>query len=267
LLAESLWKHWNSTVEHPHQVSNGKTSGHAYLEDVAGLLWGIVNLADRNADPTWREKALALVKFAESFRDEQSGDYFAVSNKHERLFGRAKPVFDQPIPSANALMARSLFRLGKLEEARSVVEASLGWIERAPGSTEAMLLAAAELLEAEVVPPTLGTALKPGEIVSAELVVTPAGNGEMEGKIVLAIREGFHINTNDPPAKWLIPTKVIFENADGEAQFPKAQADRYEGKIVIPIRFRATAPSYEIRVRCQPCSESECLPEIELTLK
>src|SRR6185436_16773868 len=125
------------------------------------------SVAESDEDPIWRERALELEKFAETFRDEQNGDYFAVSEKHERLFGRAKPVFDQPIPSANALMARSLLRLGKLEEARAVVEASLGWIERAPGSTEALLLAAAGLIEAEGIAPKAKSTLKPGEIVTA----------------------------------------------------------------------------------------------------
>ena len=266
-LAESLWKYWAESESHPHQISQGKASGHAYLEDVAGLFWGIVLLAEKTGDPKWKEAAEQLLAFSKEFRDGTNGDYFAVSENHERLFGRAKPVFDQPIPSANALMARSLIRLGRLEEARSVIEATLGWVERAPGSTEALLLAAVELLEEEGKGQRIERELKPGEIVKAELVVPKGANGWIEGEVVLTIREGFHINTNDPPARWLIPTQLSFEGTEGEAEFPKGEGDRYEGKVSIPIRFRASSDDYEIKLRCQPCSETECLPEIELTLR
>src|SRR6185503_7849328 len=129
------------------------------------------------------------------------------------------------------------------------------------------LLAAAELIEAEGIAPKAKSTLKPGEIVTAELIVSKQGKDYVDGRVVITIREGFHINTNEPPARWLIPTQLVFEGAEGEAEFPTGIADRYEGKVTIPIRFRASGPNVEIKLRCQPCSETECLPEIELTLK
>jgi uncharacterized protein YyaL (SSP411 family) len=145
-LAQALWLWWREGT--PHQVTNGKATGTAYLEDVAGLAWGFVKLSESVQDGPWRERALEIVDFAEAFRDREAGGYFSTSDRHEKLLGRTKPYLDHPIPSANALMARSLLRLGRQEEAVRLSEAGLGWVERAPGSSEALLLAAAEALEA-----------------------------------------------------------------------------------------------------------------------
>ena len=82
-----------------------------------------------------------------AFRDESAGDYFGTSEGHEKLFGRTKPIFDQPIPSANAILARCFVRRGKLEEARALLKANVGWIERAPSSTAELALAVLELTD------------------------------------------------------------------------------------------------------------------------
>jgi len=126
----------------PRQITEGTVSGLGFLEDYAGMLWGWASLAKGS-----------LAEFEgrfgsrEAFRDLAVGDYFNTADFHESLFGRTKSTFDQPVPSGNGLMARALVRLGEVDEARRIVDANLGWIERAPGATGTLLVAGLEILE------------------------------------------------------------------------------------------------------------------------
>jgi uncharacterized protein len=141
--AESIFERLVAFVKHggpsPRQITAGHVSGLGFLEDYAGLLLAYATLERGTLD-----EFESRFGSRAAFRDPKSGDFFNTTSEHEGLLGRTKPVFDQPVPSANAVMSLALNRLGQREEARKIVEANLGWIERAPGSTGALLLAGLE---------------------------------------------------------------------------------------------------------------------------
>ena len=75
--------------------------------------------------------------------------------------------------------------------------------------------------------------------------------------------EGLHINSNDPPARWLTPTKISITPVSSEISYVPATNDRYEGQVEIPFQVqlpeRQEGADFEVAVTYQACTESECL--------
>lgn len=145
----------------PRQIVKGRPKGDAYLEDYAYFISALFQLSERaasgherqgerrNREIYWHEQALRLKdKMVELFYDEANGGFFSTSGAHGELFGRTKPVFDQPIPSANAVALHILIESRDLTRARQTAEGLVGWMERAPMATEALLTSVLELLKA-----------------------------------------------------------------------------------------------------------------------
>ncbi|MEZ4513624.1 MAG: thioredoxin domain-containing protein [Chloroflexota bacterium] len=87
-----------------------------YLEDYAYLADGLLALYHTTFDEKWyvwaRELAdLMLTHFA----DEATGGFYDTSDDHEQLLHRPKDVQDNAVPSANAMAAGVLLRLGLYE--------------------------------------------------------------------------------------------------------------------------------------------------------
>lgn len=77
-----------------------------------------------------------------------TGGFFATEDGHEKLLGRTKPVFDNPVPSGNSLAIRALIKGGRYDRAKAHLEALAGWMAVAPTACEGLLLAYLELLQA-----------------------------------------------------------------------------------------------------------------------
>jgi uncharacterized protein len=259
----------------PHQIVEGAASGEAFLDDYAAFALSLFQLdrtravQGKEAGP-WRSEAIRLTQeMVGRFWDDEECGFFATSPNHEELFGRTKPVFDSPTPSANALALRCLLEVGDRQRAERLVNAMLGWMERAPQATEALLAAAMVLAEpgevltsagpAEVAvgaPLELGLKLEPREIRADE-------NGNGQGVIILDIPQGLHINSNTPPARWLTPTSLTFQPVKAEIEYPTGIDDVYEGQTRIPFTVKLPSGSsgeeFEVRVSFQPCTDTECL--------
>ncbi|HJU56454.1 MAG TPA: protein-disulfide reductase DsbD N-terminal domain-containing protein [Pyrinomonadaceae bacterium] len=102
----------------------------------------------------------------------------------------------------------------------------------------------------------------------------------VQAAVVLDIPDGFHINSNRPLAKFLIPTSVKIEAPGGikigPVSYPRAQLrtfsfsqDKlsvYEGRAV--LRFNVTVPAdfqtgvteLRARVKYQSCNDEACFP-------
>ena len=177
------------------------------------------------------------------FEDESGGMHYT-SARHEVLFGRTKPYFDNPVPSGNAIACRVFARLGDAARAGRILEAGLGWAERAPGSTGALLLAAFDC--------GIGHGW-------ADIVLF---GDKTYGEVVLRIPQGMHVNAGNPAAVGPDPLLVEFIGVEGEAQYPPTAGGTYTGEVRVPIRLGASDPLEDARVSVsyQPCSGSECLP-------
>ncbi len=276
----------------PHQISKGVPSGHAYLEDYANLVQGIIKLAvchgfmeDQGELPPQAIPADVLFNVAKrlcdemvaKFYDEQDGAFFSTSSEHETLFGRTKPVFDQPIPSANAVAIRCLIQLGEEEKARKSIQALLGWMQRAPQATESLYSAAMLLLDPPGDLPAESVELPAEAVVAAPAPIAPkpevkvsissrefvaAGDGTGSASITISVPEGLHLNSATPPARWLVPTKLTINGLKSTIKYPEATNDRYEGEVTIPFTVQLPAgesgAEFEVVVSYQACTETEC---------
>jgi uncharacterized protein len=128
----------------PRTIAFGKPQGRASLEDQAALVIALRALQLPKYESVIQQLADGLSRYLGS-----EGLYHSTTNDSEMLFGRVCPVFDQPAPSGNALAVAALRCAGRNEEAQSVVRRLAGWMERAPGATEALALETLRILQRE----------------------------------------------------------------------------------------------------------------------
>lgn len=98
-----------------HTYKNGKSSINAYLEDYAFTIEALLNLYEANFKESYLDDAKDLMGIAEKdFFDPNSGLYFFTSEKDRPLVTKTIEYSDNVIPASNSVMAKNLFRLGKL---------------------------------------------------------------------------------------------------------------------------------------------------------
>jgi len=87
----------------------------AYAGDYAWLVDCFTRLGELTGRAAWSERAVAAAEgLLALFSDEEGGGFFTTGNDAEELIVRTKEVFDGATPSANAVAAVSLARLGAL---------------------------------------------------------------------------------------------------------------------------------------------------------
>jgi len=85
----------------------------AYLEDYTALIDALIALYEVSLEEEFLTKAKELNEYILlHFHDPKSGYFFFTSDKDEALITRKIDLLDNVIPSANAMMARNLFKLG-----------------------------------------------------------------------------------------------------------------------------------------------------------
>jgi uncharacterized protein YyaL (SSP411 family) len=271
----------------PHQIAKGRASGSAMLEDYAALIVGLLKLAEARAfflanrdalkeagmpfevapaSYDWVAEAARLnEEMIGRFYDDANGGFYSTGKDAEDLFGRVKPVFDQPILSGNALALRSLVAFGDERRARQTAEALKGWVERAPGACEALLLSMFPLLDTAPIAAPEAPKERNAEVkVSVsrrEIDADADGSGVVE--VNLEIPEGFHINSSKPPARWLEPTVVEVRPVKADVLWPEPSEDQYVGSLIVPVRVWLSpgldAEEFEVVVKWQACTDQECL--------
>ncbi|MBL4712017.1 MAG: thioredoxin domain-containing protein [Gammaproteobacteria bacterium] len=134
--------------------SDGKARLHAYLDDYAFLVYGLLELLQNKWDDELYRWTLALAdKLLDDFEDTNYGGFFFTSHHHEALIQRLKNVNDDAIPAGNAIAALTLNRLGYLSgnqryihAAENCLKSACSSINRTPISHCAMLNALNEYL-------------------------------------------------------------------------------------------------------------------------
>lgn len=122
---------------------------------------------------------------------------------------------------------------------------------------------------------------KPAEVVGliADEVELRAGASSV-AEVRLSVARGYHVNANPATEKFLVPTEIKLEPAEGVAAgapvYPAAVMKRfafsekplavYEGEATIRLPLRAAAVAargsrtLRTRVRYQACDEEKCYP-------
>jgi len=141
----TLWQ--DGSLLRVYKDGQGRFNG--CLEDYAYFLEGLVALYEASFESQWLENAQALAEsMIKKFWDEKDGGFFMTANDHEPLVARLKNPMDDAMPSANAVAALALLRLGRLtgnklfeEKGRQTVRAFQGEMEQRPAAFTAMLSA------------------------------------------------------------------------------------------------------------------------------
>jgi len=278
----------------PRQIVAGAPYGLGFLEDYAAFAYALFELGAmramldelisqrgelplargiKEAEFWFGQGARLTAEMKVRFYDADRGGFYATSPEHETLFGRLKPFFDQPVPSGNSLAMRCLLAVGDVDAARKTLGLALGWMQRLPQATEALATAASPLAEvttareASVAAITgsseIQLSLQPREVIAGE-------DGWGLAVLTLEIPEGMHVNSSNPPARWLTPTEVRVFPIAAKVEFPPSKDDAYEGTVRIPIRIAMPpaerAAEFEVRVSFQMCSQTDCLSPQEKTV-
>jgi len=94
---------------------NKRSQVQGFLDDYAYLIQAYIKLYQ----VTFEEKYIFVAKdwiqkCLDEFFDHQDGYFFYTSSKAEKLISRKKEIFDNVIPSSNALMAQNLYYAGSM---------------------------------------------------------------------------------------------------------------------------------------------------------
>jgi len=257
----------NAMTDHvPHQLVDSGPRGSGFLDDYTFLADALLDLYEATEDTKWLVDAERLVASAVDLFEDPAGGFWSSSRNHQTPITRMKPVLDTACPSATGVMLRVLRRLGnQAAYARHFAQVA-GWAERAPTACETLLREHLyALLQGGQVEQLVDIA-RPGEalVYLTDYEVEADSTGFGHTTIVLDLPDGHHINTHEPPAKWLVPTTVQVNGALGEVGFPDEPSGVYSGRVELPVRLFAAPGKHEfvLSVSYQLCDESKCLAPV-----
>lgn len=93
---------------------NGRATISGFLEDYALVIEAYVSLYEATFAERWLREAEALTRYVlANFFDPGEQQFFYTDASAEPLIARQKELFDNVIPSSNAVMAHNLLRLGR----------------------------------------------------------------------------------------------------------------------------------------------------------
>jgi uncharacterized protein len=132
-----------------HVYKDGRIHTPAFLEDLAGLIGGLVSLHQATFEAVWLKEAEGLAEaMLRDFSDPGQGGFYNTSPQHTHLITRPRNAQDGSTPSGNSLAAHVLLRLGRLLDRADLIAAGertlrafFPLMERAPLAFPQMLLA------------------------------------------------------------------------------------------------------------------------------
>lgn len=115
--AQFIEKHLRQGNQLFRTYKDGKANLMGYLEDYATVIDGYLALHQATFDATWLHRADSLAAYVQAnFFDPEEGLFFYTDAQSESLIARKKELFDNVIPSSNALVANNLLTLGLLTD-------------------------------------------------------------------------------------------------------------------------------------------------------
>jgi uncharacterized protein len=228
----------------PHMVVGEEPAGTAFLEDYAFFVYGLTLLGT-----PWTSEARRIAdEMIDRFADPICGGFFSTI-AGDALFARGKQLFDQPLPSANAIAIRAMTNLGWDSQARFHLDRLKEWTLRAPQVTGALATTC-----------LMAPGPRVGGPASARVV---KGAGKLQ-ELLVEIAPAYHINGNVIADPRLVPTTISFNGATGKAHYPVGR--RYSGALSIPFELDEGAGPC-LFLRYQACTETECLVPVDLAVE
>jgi uncharacterized protein YyaL (SSP411 family) len=263
-----------------------------YLDDYAFLAQGLLDLHETSGDGHYLETARQLADhLLEHFYSKTQGGFTFTSDSHEDLLGRSRLPYDSALPSGNAVAASILLRLephfpeqGYRPKALDTLQAFLGFMEKVPSATQAMILAAVQASESSSsVTPESPPALRvpPVSIRIAPPAAPIAARDTFRLEVILQIDPGWHLNTATPGDDTLFPTCVDLGPSAHftltTRHYPPGNKkagtlDIYEGNVRIALDLLAGPElpegpqTLKLQLSWQACDASRCLPPVTQSL-
>lgn len=115
-----------------HTYSKGKATIEAYLDDYSLLIDAYIHLYQVTFNEKWLTHAQELTEYCLAhFYDEKENSFFYTNDTSEKLIARKKELFDNVIPSSNAIMATNLYWLSKIFDNEEYATTSLKMMSQA----------------------------------------------------------------------------------------------------------------------------------------
>jgi len=259
------------------RIINSKNFKAGVLDDYVFMAEGMLSLYDATLDPKWLTRAELLAKtVVAKFKDDKTGDYFMnYYQENEMEIPRIKKIPDGAIYSATGALYRVFTRLfartgkDKYQDLATELLGAISGIVRAIPTQNSYLLAAV----AETITGETGKRQFAGR-GHVKILSSKDDKGQY---ILLEFDDKWHINSNQPLSKNLIPTKVRAE--DGElvsVTYPRAQElnlgfskdtlSLFADKAKIYFMPNPDNPPSKITLTLQACDDKNCLAPETVTL-
>ncbi|MCS7074382.1 MAG: thioredoxin domain-containing protein, partial [Bacteroidia bacterium] len=95
-----------------HTYKNGVSGINAYLEDYAAMMQAAIALYEVSFEEQYLTDAIAWAEYVIQKFKSTSACFYFTSQDDEPLITRKTEIYDNVIPSSNAMFAQALFRLG-----------------------------------------------------------------------------------------------------------------------------------------------------------
>ncbi len=286
--AQFIWDHNHQSTGELFRVHlNGSSSIAAQQEDYAYYSESLLHLYDATGTRHWLNKAEEIANsMLTLFWDEQAGGFY-MSQDEGQLggLGRARDSgTDNAIPSGSSVALRVLqmldarvanFEYGK--HANAILASLANTINQSPTNFGYMLTGATDLRHGE-----LGAQRY---IARGGVRATARQIAQKQVVVDLLIPAGWHVNSNKPLQKGLIPTRVFIEQGEAGWQlskisypesitatlgFQKEPLSLYQGKVQIQLEVDAKNDESRIlpiQLGIQACNDRICLPPEKVALR
>ncbi len=104
-----------------HRWRRGSAKVSGFLDDYVYMTWGLLELYETTFKARYLETALSYSRVCRECFRSGSGGYYLTSDDALDVIVRTQPFHDGPLPSANAVMAMNLMRLGRLTSDKALV--------------------------------------------------------------------------------------------------------------------------------------------------
>jgi uncharacterized protein YyaL (SSP411 family) len=137
--------HQNGRLRHTYKDGQAKVEG--FLSDYALYAEGLIALYRATFELRWLQAAESLAQhMLDHFWDNNEGGFFQTSDEHEALIARPKDLFDEAVPSGNAVAAQVLLQLAALlgepefdRQGRATIELVSDALQQYPSAFATML--------------------------------------------------------------------------------------------------------------------------------
>ncbi len=283
-----------------------------FLDDYAFFIQGLLTLHEASGEEKWLVSAQELTqKMIKLFWDDMNGGFYYTKADDKQLIVRTKKPHDSAIPSGNAVAVNNLLILQEKinnlptknahvnyrEYADTTLRSFAQAMDETPSSFMHMLYSLNAYLNSQednnspqesIV---TDTSTQPIVTANADILATSKSR-EIEVKVQVNIKDGWHINANPTGQENLIPTTISVpvdsSISISDVKYPKGKSVKfefsadslnvYEGTMTFTLKIKPKEnltlkknDQILLKLNYQACNETECLLpqtlDLPLTIK